>query len=188
MNPSARVRRVLGGASDADRGLSPVVGKTLELGIGVLFVALLTATFFGGLVPEYRSTVGAELGDRALVAAGDRLETTVPSERFGRVDRRVRVRFPRTIRGDTYRIVAARDSGDPVLRLVHPHPSIGGRLRLTIPHRASISGSWTSSSPSRVIISVTDESLTIRLLDGGADVGTDASASVSARNRSEWSP
>jgi hypothetical protein len=172
-----RVWRALTGDSGTDRGLSPVVGKTLELGIGVLFVALLTATFFGGLVPDYRTTVGAELGDRALVAAGDRLETAAPSERFDRVDRRVTVRLPETIRGDAYRIVAADDAGDPTLRLVHPHPSIGGRLRLAIPRRASISGSWTSSSPSWATVSVTDESFAVRLVDGGG-LGTDASTAT----------
>ncbi|WP_435186322.1 DUF7266 family protein [Halobellus sp. EA9] len=163
--------------SGLDRGLSPVVGKTLELGVGVLFVALLTATFFGGLVPEYRTAVGAELGERATVAAAERVEAAVPGDRPVGVDRRVTVRLPPTIRGDPYRVVAVAADGGPALRLVHPDPAVGGRVRLAVRADASVSGSWTSTSPSQVLVSTTDRAegvVSVRLVDAESDRSGDA--------------
>ena len=66
-----------------DRALSPVVGKTLELGVMVLLVALLTATLYGGVVPEYRSTAAGELGDRTLARAAGDVERAVPPNETG---------------------------------------------------------------------------------------------------------
>jgi hypothetical protein len=124
------------------------VGKTLELGVGVLFVALLTATLFGGVAPDYRASVGTELGDRTLVAAAERTEAAVPSGDALRVDRRVAVRLPETIHGDPYRIVAGRADGGPALTLRHPDGRIGGRLLLDIPGDVAVGGAVTSTSPS----------------------------------------
>jgi hypothetical protein len=183
-----------------DRGLSPVVGKTLELGVGVLFVVLLTAMFFGGVVPEYRTAVGDEIGDRALVAGAERVEAAVPDGSYPRVDRRVAVRLPPAIRGDPYRIVAERGSGTDsdaetergsgtnrdadshvaALALVHPDPRIGGRVRLAVPRDIEISGSWTSASPSRVVVRDGDGGLSVRLEDGDASIATTATAVTSA--------
>lgn len=157
-----------------DRGLSPVVGKTLELGIGVLLVALLTATLFGGIVPEYRSAVGDELGERTLVAGAERIEAAVPRGDPVALERTVTVRLPPTIRGDPYRVVVD-GTETAALRLVHPDRSIGGRVRLAVPAAASLAGSWTSTSPSRIRISVAGGSgrpdragptLSVRLVDG----------------------
>ena len=142
-----------------------MVGKTLELGIGVLLVALLTATFFGSVAPDYRAAVGAEVGDRTLAAAADRIETAVPASDIVRVDRRVAVRLPDTISGSTYRIVADRTS----IRLVHPDDAVGGRIRVDILGPAEIHGSWRSTSPSRVAVTGTEQSLSVRLVDEGSD-------------------
>ena len=145
------------GARSADRGLSPVVGKTLEIGVGVLFVALLTATFFGGVTPDYRASVGTELGDRTLVAAAERTEAAVPPDDAVRIDRRAGLRLPETIHGDPYRIVAGEVDGEPVLTLRHPDGRIGGRLRLSLPDRTAVSGSVTSASPSWIRVVGSDE-------------------------------
>ena len=153
-----------GSATTGSRGLSPVVGKTLELGIGVLLIALLTATFFGSVVPDYHAVVGAEVGDRTLAAVADRIETAVPASEVVRVDRRVTVRLPDTISGSTYRIVADEAS----VRLVHPNDAVGGRIRLAIPGSTEVSGSWRSTSPSRVAVTGTEQSLSVRLVDGGS--------------------
>jgi len=185
-----------------DRGLSPVVGKTLELGVGVLFVALLTATFFGGVVPEYRAAVSDEIGDRALVAGAERVEAAVPDGSYPSVYRRVAVRLPPAIRGDPYRIVAERDVGsdhdadaDPergsgteraadtrvaALTLVHPDPDVGGRVRLAVPGDVTVSGSWTSASPSRVVVRGGDGGLSVRLEDGDTSTAAEATVTTTA--------
>ena len=142
-----------------------MVGKTLELGIGVLLVALLTATFFGSVAPDYRAAVGSEVGDRTLAAAADRIETAVPAFDVVRVDRRVAVRLPDTISGSTYRIVARGAS----VRLVHPDNAVSGRVRLAIPGAAEVRGSWRSTSPSRVAVTGTEQFLSVRLVDGESD-------------------
>jgi len=165
-----------------DRGLSPVVGKTLELGVGVLFVALLTATFFGAVAPDYRAAVGTELGDRTLAAAADRIEVAVPANDYLSVDRRVTVQLPETIRGDPYRIVAADDP--PSVRLVHPDRSVGGRLRLDLPKSVTIRGSWRSTSPSRVVVDRVDSDLSVRLVDGSSEGTADGSTQATAREGS----
>ena len=155
-----------------DRGLSPVVGKTLELGIGVLLVALLTATFFGSVAPDYRAAVGTEVGDRTLAAAADRIETAVPTSDTMQVDRRVTVRLPDTIRGSPYRIVA--DGASPVsIRLVHAADAVGGRIRLDVPESAEVRGSWRSTSPSWVVVTGTEGTLSVRLVDGDPIDGTE---------------
>ena len=172
----ARWRRPSTGvpASDSgDRGLSPVVGKTLELGVGVLLVALLTATFFGGIAPDYRASVGAELGDRTLAAAADRTEAAVPTGDYPQIDRTVTVRLPATIRGDPYRIVA--EGGTPEMVLAHPDRAVGGRLRLDIPAPVTIRGSWRSTSPSRVAVDA-DGPVSVRLVDGPPDDSADGPA------------
>lgn len=156
--------------SATDRGLSPVVGKTLELGVGVLFVALLTTTFFGGIAPDYRTTVGEELGDRTLVAAAERTEAAIPTGDVLGVDRRVAVRLPETIRGDPYRIVAGTTDGSATLTLVHPAERIGGRLRLAVPGDVAVGGSATSTSPSWVRI-VVDGGDAGGAVPGGPDDG-----------------
>lgn len=169
-----------------DRGLSPVVGKTLELGVGVLFVALLTTTLFGGLAPDYRDAVGAELGERTLVAAAERTEAAVPdgdvvdADRIGvesvQFERRVGLRLPSSIRDHPYRIVAEPTANGSAVVLVHPDPRIGGRIRLAVPASARVTGSASSESRSWIRVTATADRLTVRLVDGSA-VDTDESTS-----------
>ncbi|MFB6092397.1 MAG: hypothetical protein ABEK02_05240 [Haloquadratum sp.] len=149
----------------ADRALSPVVGKTLELGVGVLFVALLTATLFGGVAPAYHAAVGAELGDRTLAAAATRIDAALPPTggRDLRLEREVAVRLPPEIRGEPYRIVATQSDAGATLALRHPNGAVDGRIRLALPDGASIRGSWTSTSPSRVRVRA-------RAVEGGTRV------------------
>ncbi|SDQ75930.1 DUF7266 family protein [Halopelagius longus] len=132
----------------SDRALSPVVGKGLEVGLVVLFVALLTTTLYGGVVPDYRTAAGDEVGERALVGAAERIEGAVP-ERSVRVERAVSAPLPTTIRGDPYRVRAANGT----LVLDHPTPGIGGRVRLAVPSRVTnVTGTWASSTPSWVVV------------------------------------
>lgn len=149
-------------ARPADRALSPVVGKGLEVGIVVLFVALLTTALYGGVVPDYRTAAGAEVGERALVGAAERVEGAVP-ERSVRAERAVSAPLPATIRGDPYRVRATNGT----LVLDHPNPGIGGRVRLATPSRAPVAnGTWTSSDPSWVVVTEGARGPRVRLANG----------------------
>jgi len=123
-----------------NRGVSTVVEKLLALSIVVLYIGLLTTTLYGGAVPTYRTTVGAELGDRTLATAAARVEQAVPSAtRHAAVQ--VRVDLPPTIDGAGYELNATNGT----LLLTHPDPGIGGRIELVLPgHVRGISGEWQS--------------------------------------------
>lgn len=128
-------------SADRDRGTAPVVGKALEAGVLVLLVALLTTSMFGSVVPEYRTAAGAELADRTLAGAAERVERAVPGDAPRVLDRRVRVDLPGTIRGRGY---AVRATGTALV-LDHPTEGVGGRVGLALPDGVRATGSWRSS-------------------------------------------
>ena len=135
------------------RALVPVVGKTLEIGLLVLLVALLTTTLFGGAVPTYRTGVGEEVGERTLQhAASEVSAATVSADGSETVLTRTEVPLPATIRGASYRI-----HGDGrTLVLDHPHPNVAGRTRLVLPAEANVAGTWRSDRTALVSVSVAD--------------------------------
>jgi FlaG/FlaF family flagellin (archaellin) len=136
------------------RAVSPVVGKTLEIGIVLLFVSLVTVALYGGIVPEYRTAAAEEVGDRTLVAAAERIETAVPPDATG-VHSETRVDLPRTIRDEQYRLRITNRT----LVLDHPDAAVSGRLRLAFPDRVTdVSGVWDSTDDLLVVV------------DGGANV------------------
>lgn len=146
----------------ADRGMAPVVGKALEAGLVVLYVGLLTSALFGHAVPEYRTSAGDAVAERALSAATQRVEAAVPPDAT-RVDARFDVPLPDTIRGTTYTVRADGRS----LVLDHPHPSVGGRQRLALPESvARVTGEWHSARQTTVSVSTTNEGLEVRLVEG----------------------
>jgi len=78
-----------------DRGISPVAGKTLELGIGVILIALITTSLLGGVTPGYQSAVGIEIADRVVINVADRIESTADGTADTlTADRRIRVTVP----------------------------------------------------------------------------------------------
>ncbi len=144
------------------RGATPVVGKTLELGLAALFVSGLVATLYGGVVPDYRTAAGGQTAERVAAGVTERIERVVPPAAVkATVDRRVPV--PATIRGRSYRIV-----GDgTTLRLEHPHPVIGHETRLAVPTRVlGVDGSWNSGATTRVRLWTTDDGVRLRLVEG----------------------
>jgi hypothetical protein len=145
---------------DDTRGVAPVVGKALEVAIVVLFVGVVTTGLYTGVVPEYRDTAGERIGDRTLATAGDSLEDAIPPTAT-RVDRRVRVDLPETIRGTGYWI---RTDGQTLV-LDHPREGIGGRLRLNLPADVvSVAGRWSSYEPTLVAVEGSSDRLTVRLV------------------------
>ena len=145
-----------------DRATSPVVGKALEASLVVLYIGLLSAVLYGQVVPGYRTTAGAELGDRVLAEAAQEVQQAVPPDAAA-VSVRMRVDLPETIRGRVYALRAANGS----LVLNHPNPAIDGRARLALPPTvASVRGSWTSGSPAVVEVRKRGAGLAVVLAEG----------------------
>ncbi|MFC4449100.1 DUF7266 family protein [Halorussus aquaticus] len=131
-----------------DRAVSPVVGKAMEASIVVLYVGLLSATLYGGVVPEYRTAAGAEVGERALAQSAERVQQAVPTD-AATVRARTEVSLPQTIRGRAYEIrVETR-----TLVLDHPRDGVGGRVTLALPETvSSVRGNWSSREPAFVVV------------------------------------
>jgi len=144
--------------SDRSRGLTPVVGKGLEAVIVLLYVASLVAALHGGVLPEYRTAAAAEVGDRTLATAADRIEASVPSPASA-VDVTRTVDLPDTIDRAAYRIRAV----DGTLVLDHPDPAVSGRVPLALPERvATVEGTWESDD--RTVVRVRGDGRRVRVI------------------------
>jgi len=130
-----------------ERAVAPAVGKALEAGIVVLFVALLTTTLYGGVVPNARTAAADEVGERALQHAAANVDAAVPAlasadAPAGTVVAERRVSLPNTIRGRGYRVAATGTT----LALVHEHADVGGETPLVLPDSVrAVRGNWTDS-------------------------------------------
>lgn len=145
-----------------DRGVSPVVGKVLEAGLVVLYVGMLTTTLYGGVIPDYRTSAGAEIGDRVLSKSAERLQQAVPAN--GTVVRgQMRVSLPPTIRGTEYEIRA----DGRTLALVHPNERVSSSVRLALPASVStVRGNWSSREPAVVVVRSERDGLVVALKRG----------------------
>jgi hypothetical protein len=152
-----------------DRALSSVVGKTLELGLLALFVGLLASTFYGGVLPEYRTSAAGAVADRTTAAVATDVEGAIPATDGGdappgggvvdvAVERELDV--PRTIRGDTYRVRL----DDGVLVLDHPDASLSRELPLALPDSVDrVEGEARSGETVVVVVESTSTGLVVRL-------------------------
>lgn len=144
-----------------NRGVTPVVEKLLTIGIVVLFIGSVTAVLFGSAVPGYRDAVGAELGDRVVVSAGEQIEASIPPEGVSGTGRTT-VDVPETIRGKPYEL--RLDGGALVLE--HPNAAIAARTRLSLPvHVSSATGSIDSLGNRTVVISDAPTGTAVRVGD-----------------------
>jgi len=155
-------RRPTSGFGPGTRGVTPAVGKTLEIGIVVLFVGLLTTVLLGGTVPDYRTAAGAEVGDRVLVTVAQEIERTVPPT--GRdVSASRTVSLPSTIAGSGYTIRVDRRA----LVLDHPDPAIGGRVALSLPPRVDrVTGHTEGGAETVVTVRSGGSRLVVELQEG----------------------
>ncbi|ESP88104.1 DUF7266 family protein [Candidatus Halobonum tyrrellensis] len=152
--------RAAPGATGSDRAVTPVVSKTLELGLVLLFVGLTTTALYGSAVPGYRTAAGDEMADRTVAAAAERVEAAVPPA-ARRVSVEHRVPLPATLRGSAYRVVAA----DGTLVVDHPNPGIESRARLALPSRVvSVAGAWESEADALVRVEPTDGGVRVELV------------------------
>lgn len=144
------------------RGVTTVVAKLLAFGIVLLYVGGVVSVIFGGAVPEYRSAVGDELGDRVLATAADRIQGSIPPD-AREVSARETVDLPATVRGSAYTVSVDGRS----LVLDHPAEAVGGRVRLALPERvASIDGAWESGGEQLVRVESESSGLAVTLTEG----------------------
>jgi hypothetical protein len=132
-----------------NRGLSPVVGKTLAASLAVLYVAGMTALLLNGPVPAGRTAAGGELGERVLATAAGNVESSLP-DGDRRVDTRTEVPMPATVRNAGY---ALKLRGG---RLVFDHPvdALDRETRLSLPANVTVAdGDWQSTD--RLVVRVT---------------------------------
>mgnify|MGYP000197523620 CR=1 FL=1 len=148
---------------DDERGVTPSVGKALEAGIVVLFVALLSTILLGGLVPDYRAATGAQLGDRVLATASQEVERAVPPTARG-VDARRTVELPSTIAGEGYEVAV----DGRWLVLDHPNAAVSGRVRLVLPASVDrVEGNWESGADAVVAVHGDESGLVVELTEEG---------------------
>jgi hypothetical protein len=143
------------------RGVTPVVEKTLTIGIVVLYLAGMTTIDFGGVVPDYRTATGAEVAERTLVGAATDVEDAVPPAEAN-ATARAAVDLPATIREHGYRI---RPDGRALV-LDHPVDRIDDRVRLALPAAdVTIVGAWDSGSEPRLRVTRNRSGVRIRLTE-----------------------
>lgn len=148
-----------------ERGASPVVGKALEAGIVVLYIALLLTVLYGGAVPEYRAAAGEEVGDRVLAEASQEIQTAVPEHET--TTARVTVDLPEQLQGSNYQLRATERDGGYALVLDHPAPSVGGELPVLLPADiVRFEGSWDSTASAVVVVEQDTEGRVVELRRG----------------------
>jgi hypothetical protein len=142
----------------ADRAVTPVVSKALEVGLVVLYVSVLTTAMYGTVVPEYRDAAGEEVAERTLATAAERVQQAVPPS-AGHAEATVRVDLPDAIAGAAYRIRADGRA------LVLDHPDgISSRARLALPDRVvRVTGTWESGDETVVRVVTVEDGLVVRL-------------------------
>lgn len=144
------------------RAVTPVVEKVIAIGLVALFVGGLSATLYGGTVPQARDAVGDELAERVLATATQRVEQAVPPNGTA-VRASQRVDLPATIRGSSYRI----ETDGRWLVLDHPDDAVGERSRLTLPDSVvGVDGAWGSGGDAVVAVRSVDGGLAVELREG----------------------
>jgi hypothetical protein len=134
----------------------------LELGLVLLFLAAVTATLYGGVVPEYRTAAGDQVADRTLAAASQQVQQAVPPN-GSRVSATATVDLPATIRGRHYEVRVSNRT----LVLDHPRPGVDARARLALPPSGvAVTGNWSSGRPARVVVEQVSGGLAVRLAEG----------------------
>jgi len=145
-----------------ERAVVPAVGKVLEIGLVLVYIALLTSALYGYAVPTYRTDAGTALADRTLSAAALDVEESVPGVGSD-VDVRVRADLPDAIRGRPYEV----HTDGRALVLDHSSTAIGGRHRLALPGRVvTLRGVWRSDAAAFVHVRGNASALVVELEAG----------------------
>lgn len=143
-----------------ERGVSPAVGKSLAAGLTLLYVAGMTGLLLSGVVPEYETAAGDEVGERVLSTAAGEIERTATQPATGEVTVRRTVDLPPTLDDTGYRLVLSGET----LELDHPDDRIGGQVRLSLPADLTVEpGTWESDGQLVVRVSGPSDSRTLRM-------------------------
>lgn len=142
-----------------ERGMTPVVGKTLAIGIVLLYIGGMTTLLYGSVVPGYQAATGEELADRTLATAADEIEGSVP-EATGEVNRTRRISLPDRIRDERYRLELSGER----LRLEHPDREHSPESILSVPPDTTVAdSSWKSGSKLEIRVTGPAANRTLRI-------------------------
>lgn len=145
------------------RGLTPVVSKTLAIGIAVLYIAGMTTVLLGGVVPEYETRAGAEVGERVLATAAGEIEEAPPTV-DGDVETQTTVTLPETIANSGYDLVLSNESNR--LALDHPESAVETETRLSLPSNVSLQNGTVSGGALVITVSGPPDDRTLRVEEG----------------------
>jgi len=142
-----------------DRAISYVVEKTTAIGLAVLYIGAVTGVLLGGVVPDYRTAAGDELGERTLAAAASGIEDSVPAA-SGTVNRTTSVELPETIRNEAYELALVGRR----LVLRHPAAGVGGEVALSLPPSVTVeNGTWTSGGDLEISVTGATGNRTVQI-------------------------
>lgn len=142
-----------------NRAVSPVVGKLLAAGLTVLYIAGVSGLLLNGVLPEYRTAAGAELGERVLANAAGELERVVAAPNSTRTTRTT-LDPPATLRGSSYRLHLRNGT----LRLDHPDDRLDASAPLSLPPNTTVgNATWNSGGQLRIRASGSASNRTVRL-------------------------
>ena len=141
-----------------NRAVSPVVEKTIAVGLVALFVSGLGTTLLGGVVPAYEASAGETVGERALAKMADSIEASVPDQN-GSIRIRTRGELPGTLAGESYQLELSGQQ----LRLLHPDPTISTSTRVALPGSLSVRNSSWPGGPFEVRVSGPTANRTLRV-------------------------
>lgn len=145
-----------------DRAVATVTGKILEVSLVMLYLGVVATALYGGVVPGYQSAAGDEVAERTLATATQRVQQAVPPNGT-HVRTTARVDLPDAIAGRPYEV---RVDGRRLI-LDHPDPDVGARSRLALPESVvDVSGRWSSSGPTYVLVRGTSRGLVVSLEEG----------------------
>ena len=147
--------------STDDRGMTPVVGKTLAIGLAVLYIGGMMTVLLGGVAPAYETRAGSEVGERVLATAAGEIERTPPTVE-GHVETQTTVDLPGTIADSGYRLVLSNRT--ETLVLDHPDSEIERETQLSLPAGVSAeNGTVQGGNELRITVSgpADDRRLTI---------------------------
>lgn len=149
----------------ASRGVTPVVSKTLVMGLTVLYIAGMTTVLLGGVVPGYETRAGAELSDRVLATAAGEIERAPPAV-DGHVETQTTVTLPETIANNGYRL--ALSNGTDRLVLEHPESAIETETQLSLPPEVTLQNETVSGGTLVITVSGPANDRTLTVEEGDA--------------------